>query len=116
MAGRPGGIGSHAWELVRMRVFGMHGHVCWVCLHPGARTVDHVEPVTERPDLALSLSNLRPAHGARNRCAVCGQCCNQLKGGMSLARARRIIAERMAARPAPPAREPACGPDAGRAW
>ena len=115
---RPPGIGSHAWDLIRARVFGAYGHVCWlrICQHPGARSVDHVEPVTERPDLAFALSNMRPAHGSRNRCLTCGQCCNQLKAGMSVERARRIIAERMAARPQPPARLPEPSPDAGREW
>lgn len=35
---------------------------------------------------------------------------------MSVERARRIIAERMAARPQPPARAPEPSPDAGREW
>lgn len=96
---RPPGIGSHAWDLIRARVFGAYGHVCWlrICQHPGARSVDHVEPVTERPDMAFALSNMRPAHGSRNPCPVCSEaagrkvCCNQLKAGMSVERARRLI-------------------------
>lgn len=116
MAGRPAGVGSTAWEMIRARVFGTYGHVCWICSHPGARTVDHVESVTEHPELALSVANMRPAHGSRNRCAACGQCCNQLKAGMSVERARRIIAQRMAARPVPQRPQPAAPADAGRPW
>lgn len=78
--------------------------------------MDHVQPVTEHPDLAFSLANLRPAHGSKNRCPVCGQCCNQLKAGMSVERARRIIAERMRNRPVAPPRNPGPPPDSGREW
>lgn len=113
---RPPGIGSHAWDLLRMRVFGAYGHVCWICRHPGANQVDHVEPVTERPELAFSLANLRPAHGSRNRCLTCGQCCNQLKAGMSVERARRIIAQRTEKRNPPVAAKIQVPADSGREW
>lgn len=101
-----------------MRVFGTYGHVCWlrICQHPGASSVDHVEPVTEHPERAFSISNMRPAHGSRNRCPECGQCCNQLKGGMSVERARRIIAERMEKRPAPVPRQDGPRGEPGRDW
>ena len=56
-------------------------------------------PVTERPDLALVMSNIRAAHGAPgNPCPVCSaECkrkihCNGVRGAMSVERARRIIA------------------------
>jgi hypothetical protein len=94
-------------------VFATYGTTCWICSHGGARTVDHVLPVTERPDLALVLTNCRPAHGGRNRCAQCGQCCNQLKAGMSVDRARRIIAERA---PAAAPRQAEIPADTGRDW
>jgi hypothetical protein len=78
--------------------------------------VDHLEPFTERPELAFSLANCRPAHGAPgNRCPVCHQNCNQLKSGMSLARARRIIAERVAEGKGKPERVKP-DPSAGREW
>ena len=46
--------------------------LCWWCLRKGvltaANTVDHIEPITERPDLRLVWSNLRsgckPCHDA----------------------------------------------------
>lgn len=115
---RPPGIGSHAWDLIRARVFGAYGHVCWICQlqHPGARQVDHVQSVTEHPELAFSLANLRPAHGSRNKCLTCGQCCNQLKAGMTVQRARRIIAERMAKQEKKRPVIPPPDPEAGRPW
>ena len=113
---RPPGIGSHAWDLLRARVFGAYGRACWICGHAGANQVDHVQSYTEHPELAFALSNMRPAHGSGNRCVTCGQCCNQVKAGMSVERARRIIAERMAARPAPKRRPAVSASDAGRDW
>lgn len=122
---RPPGIGSHAWDLLRMRVFGAYGHVCWVCLHSGANQVDHVEPVTERPELSFALSNLRPAHGSKNPCLTCSAaagrkvCCNQLKAGMSVQRARRLIEERTGLKigaPLPPLVPAAKPEDSGREW
>ena len=93
-----------------------------------------MESVTDHPELALVLSNCRPAHGApRNGCPVCSAeagraiYCNQLKSGFGLERARAVIAERIAGRagkpvpeawrtrekPAPPKPPPA---DPGRPW
>jgi hypothetical protein len=90
--------------------------------HGGARQVDHVVVTAERPELAWKISNCRPAHGApRNPCLVCSaECgqpiyCNQIRGALSIERARRIIAERAAAATPP---ERAAPPDrgAGRDW
>lgn len=123
---RPPGIGSHAWDLLRMRVFGTHGTVCHLCGHGGARTVDHVIPVTERPDLALSLANLRPAHGSGNRCPTCSVAagkpvfCNEIKHGMSTDRAKRKIQERTGLRPGEQpslaTAKPPVPADSGREW
>lgn len=96
----------------RAAVFARWGHVCWLCRHPGAQQIDHVESVTEHPELEWSVSNGRPAHGAPgNRCSVCRQNCNQLRGGYSPERARRLIAERsgLEIEPEPPR-------DTGREW
>lgn len=74
-----------------------------------------MESLTEHPELAFALSNCRPAHGAPgNRCPVCLQYCNQLRGGYSAERARRLIAERSGKREPP--RKPDSQPDAGRPW
>jgi hypothetical protein len=82
--------------------------------------------VADRPDLAWDLRNIRPAHGAGRRLNPCPVCtpaagrpvyCNQLRGGYSVARARRIIGEWIEAHkgaPAPPRPEPDAG--AGRPW
>jgi 5-methylcytosine-specific restriction endonuclease McrA len=68
------------WQEVRMAVFRAHGRICVLCGHDGANQVDHVIPVAVAPQLAWTMSNLRPCHGVpRNRCQTCGQACNQAK-------------------------------------
>ena len=94
-SGRRGGAAGHRWNVFRQLVFATYGDTCWLCGHGGARQVDHIESVTEHPELVFSLKNCRPAHGAPgNRCRTCGQNCNQLRGAMSAERARRLITER----------------------
>jgi hypothetical protein len=87
--------------------------------------------MAENPDQEWRIADFRPAHGAPgNPCAQCtagaGQAiyCNQLRGGFSVERARRVIAERIAAnkagkgtkkgRPGPAPDDPEQG--AGRPW
>lgn len=118
-ASRPRAAG-HRWEAFARLVFATHGDVCWVCGHGGARQVDHVESVTEHPELIFALSNCRPAHGAPgNACPVCSKAagiainCNGIKGGYSLERARRIIAERTGI--TQPPRKPKTE-ESGREW
>jgi hypothetical protein len=111
------------WDKFRRLVFATHGTVCILCLHGGARTVDHLVSVTERPDLTWALGNCRPIHSAPyNRCPVCVAMglsgnCNGIKGGYSLERARRKFEGLMAARK-PAAQVPEKAPDAisGRPW
>jgi hypothetical protein len=95
-----------------------YGGLCHICRHGGARQADHLIPLAERPDLAWELSNCRPAHGMPgNRCPVCGMACNQIRGGLSVERARRIIAERTAQRQRTrPQGRPKPDPAAGRPW
>lgn len=91
------------WTRFSQLVFATYGDTCWICQHGGAKQVDHVESVTEHPELMWTLSNARPAHGAArkgNPCRVCsaaagtGIHCNQLRGGYSVERARQIIADK----------------------
>jgi hypothetical protein len=112
---------GHRWHIFKKLIIATYGDTCWICGHGGARQGDHVIPVTERPDLAWDIRNCRPAHGAPgNKCPTCLQNCNQLKGGYSVERARRIIAERMVAAhsPAalPPSGDPVTEKDTGREW
>ena len=103
---------SQRWRSFKPLVFATYGDVCHICGHGGARQVDHLESVTEHPELIFALSNVRPAHGAPgNRCLVCQQNCNQLRGGYSVERARKLIQERSAQLPKP---EPP--KDNGREW
>lgn len=104
---------GHRYNKFRRLVFATYGNVCWICGHGGARQVDHVESVTEHPELLYTVSNGRPAHGAPgNTCPVCKLNCNQIKSGYSIERARRIVAERQGSK------EPPSTPktEEGREW
>jgi hypothetical protein len=114
---------GHRWQRFRQLVFATYGNCCILCLHGGARTVDHLEPFTEHPEKEMDLANCRPIHSAPyNRCPVCVALmgptagnCNGMKGGYGIDRARRIFAERMAAAgkaPSPP--KPEKPADTGR--
>jgi hypothetical protein len=103
------------WESFTRLVFATYGDVCIVCGHGGARTVDHLESLTEHPELAWVLSNCRPIHALPyNRCRQCrgNGGCNGIKGGYSLERARRRVAE-INGKPLPPPEPPK---DTGRVW
>jgi hypothetical protein len=114
------------WEAFARSVIAEHAGICHVCGHAGALQLDHLEPVTERPELTWIRSNCRPAHGVsvrRNPCPVCSPqagrpvYCNQLRGGLSVDRARRIIAEWIEANQgAPPRARTAPEPGSGRDW
>jgi hypothetical protein len=117
-------VSGHRWEAFARSVIDYYGGVCHICGCGGAKQPDHLEPVTERPELAFDLSNCRPAHGAPgNPCPQCSAAagrkihCNQIRGSMSVTRARRIITEMIAGhagkrkKPAVPA-----GGTAGRVW
>lgn len=117
MTQRRHGAAGARWTTFTRLVFATYGDVCWLCLHGGARQVDHVESVTEHPELALVLSNCRPAHGAPgNKCPTCQQNCNQLRGGYSVERARRLIAERSGAKPKLAGFQPGKDDGEGREW
>lgn len=85
--------GGRAWQATIRRITNSGQATCWICGHPGARTVDHVVPRSKWPRLPNGQlapgcdadDNLRPAHGTRaqyltNRCATCGRLCNQSRG------------------------------------
>src|SRR5208282_6527437 len=93
------------WHRIVKSVVSRDFGVCWICGHPGARSADHVIPLTERPDLDLDAANLRAAHGVPHPCPVCSVAatvkagkevkvfCNEIKQGWSTERARRVIAD-----------------------
>jgi hypothetical protein len=108
-------------------VIAYYGGLCHLCGlgHGGARQADHVISVADRPDLAWDLSNCRPAHGAPgNPCTVCTDLagkrihCNQLRGPMSIERAKRVIAEMTGGgdQDARPQARPKPDTEAGRPW
>jgi hypothetical protein len=77
---------------------------CHICLHFGAKSADHLVPVTENPARALDMANLRAVHGYPAACPECSAAaarsggklvyCNEIRGMGSIDRARRIIGER----------------------
>jgi hypothetical protein len=114
------------WRRIAKHVLDRDRRICWVCLHPGATGVDHVIPVTERPDLELAEHNLKAIHAAgrgHGACPVCSAAaevrgqkagfCNEVKGAMSVERARRIIEARTGLTLLPQGQ---ARPDAEREW
>ena len=71
---------------------------CHICGHYGARSADHIVPDTEggKP----TADNLKAAHGVGSPCVECSYAagkpvyCNEIRGGYSIERARRIIEKR----------------------
>jgi 5-methylcytosine-specific restriction endonuclease McrA len=48
---------GHVWRKVRLRVLDRDHWTCHYCGQP-ANTVDHLEPLSDRPDLAHHMGNL----------------------------------------------------------
>jgi hypothetical protein len=108
-ASRPGrdrhGAEGPAWRRIAAYVVARDGGRCHICGHGGAGVPDHLVPVTEQPGLALRAANLKAAHGYLKRrdgsCPVCSAAsiargggkvyCNEIRGAMSVERARRVI-------------------------
>jgi hypothetical protein len=98
------GAEGAVWHRIVTFVTGRDHGICHICGHAGAKIADHVIPVTERPDLALDAANLKAAHGyARGGSGECETCsaaagkpvyCNEIRGAMSVERARRVIETR----------------------
>lgn len=127
------GIGharGYRWGKFAAFVTQHYGGICWICGHQGAAQVDHVIPVTEG-GAEWDLANCRPAHGISRRPNPCPVCspeagrpifCNQIRGGLSVERARRIIAERVGSGNPPgtgnarPGARPKPDAGAGREW
>jgi 5-methylcytosine-specific restriction endonuclease McrA len=117
---------GHRWHIFKQLVFRTYGDVCVVCGHGGARHVDHVISRTEWPEGAFELANCRPIHGAPgNPCPVCSARagknvhCNNIKSGMSLARAKRKVEEIVAGgqkTQKKPGSSSAADEDPGRVW
>jgi len=63
---------SRQWRALRKQILARDGYVCCYC-GQDADTVDHVLPVKNHPDLAMSPDNLRSA---------CRRC-NSMKGSRS---------------------------------
>jgi hypothetical protein len=103
-AGSRYGAEGAVWRRIVRAVVSRDRGICHVCRHPGAKAADHLVPVTERPDLALDAANLKAVHAVPAGCPVCSAAalarggkpvyCNEVKGAMSLDRARRIIETR----------------------
>lgn len=102
---RAGAEGS-TWRRMVAQVVSRDLGVCHICGHPGAKSADHLIPVTERPDLARVPANLKAAHAYPRGCPVCSAAasvkagkvviiyCNEIRGAFSIERARRVIGEK----------------------
>jgi 5-methylcytosine-specific restriction endonuclease McrA len=53
---------SSRWKKLRAQVLAEEGGVCWLCLRPGANSVDHVIPVVDAPWLEYERGNCHAAH------------------------------------------------------
>lgn len=101
---RRGGAEGAVWRRIVKAVVSRDFGVCWICGHPGSKSADHVISVTERPDLAMEFTNLKAAHSYPGGCDTCSASslarggkrihCNEIKQGMSVERARRVIESR----------------------
>lgn len=77
------GRSGRPWRRIRQQVL-QGSDVCWLCGAHGADTVDHILPISQYPELAHDLSNLRPAHRS----------CNSSKGAGTVMRARAVTRSR----------------------
>ena len=59
------GRAGHKWRMLRKQVLEGNPN-CWLCGKPGADTVDHILPLSQFPELAHDITNLRPAHRSCN--------------------------------------------------
>lgn len=64
---------SRQWRALRLRILARDGYTCGYCGADGADTVDHILPVNQHPDQAMSPDNL---------IAAC-RTCNSRKGSRS---------------------------------
>lgn len=55
-------VNGRAIKRMASAMFAAYGSLCHLCGGPGATTIDHLVPVSLRPDLRWTLENVRPAH------------------------------------------------------
>ena len=101
---RFGAEGSGVWPRMVKEVVRRDSGKCHLCQHFGAKSADHVIPVTEAPEKAMDMGNLRAAHSYPGGCDECSKAaartggsrvyCNEIRGMGSIERARRLIEER----------------------
>lgn len=108
---------GRAWRRTVAQVVVRDHGLCHLCGHYGAKSADHIIPDTEGGKPVAG--NLKAVHAVGSPCADCTIAagrpvyCNEIRGGYSIARARRILRERTGLR-MPEDRE-ATGPE-GREW
>jgi 5-methylcytosine-specific restriction endonuclease McrA len=84
-------ISGGARQKSNRAIFATKGDVCWICGHPGADAIDHVQPLAPVAGDPIELArrdtdpdNLRPAHHD-TPCPTCGERCNRAKGTKTIA-------------------------------
>jgi hypothetical protein len=101
----------------RQRVLKRDFYICYLCGQGGAHEADHVISRTEDPTIDFfDESNICASHGITCRSPIGNLACNQIKGGYSTQRARRIIAERLGSAARLPEDEPEVPFVEGRPW
>ncbi len=71
---------THRWRQLRKQILIRDDKTCGYCGDPDANTVDHIQPVSVRPDLAYDPANL----------VACCQLCNNRKTDKIMQRASWI--------------------------
>ncbi len=91
---------------IKPGILRMHMYTCWICGHPGNAgnlAIDHVVPLAECRAAGIDpfdTRNMRPAHHHGGGCPTCSAAagrairCNQIRGALSVERARQVIADR----------------------
>lgn len=95
---RSKGAEGSAWRRTVKYVVNRDAGKCHICNHFGGTSADHLVPDTEGG--SSTPDNLKAVHGYPHPCKECSAAagknifCNEIRGAMSVVRARRIIEER----------------------
>lgn len=69
----PSQVSRTKWKIVTNLVVTRDGGICWLCHHGGAKSADHIVPVSLGGE-PWSMTNLKAVHHAK--CPTCSVRCN----------------------------------------
>lgn len=78
------------YRRARTQMFAIYGDLCHLCGHPGARSADHLTPISVWPGQPVDPHLMRPAHGIEG-CPTCARKCNTERGAGPLAQAQPLV-------------------------